>query len=347
MVPDELLGLDPLLLGRGDVERQHRQHRAVHRHADAHLVERDAVEQRARVVDRVDRDAGHADVAAHPRVVGVVAAVGGQVEGDAQALLPGREVAPVERVGLLGGREAGVLPDRPGLGGVHRRVGPAEVRREAGPGVERVEALEVARRRRPAGCRCPRGCARGVPLVDEVALRPSRDQHRPRPGAARRSSSERSSEHLPGPGQEVDRVDAQARTSRRPSRPASPGHDHPTSRRPRAERRGGLAPLGVGRVRAGQAHHAAGRRRPRPGRRPRRWRRRRRRRPRRRPAGWWRTPARAVWAATGPRVARKTWAVGGVVAQRLEGGAVVAHAASSAVGRATARAGPPTGSGTR
>ena len=148
--PRQLLGLDALLLGRGDVERHHRQHRAVHGHADAHLVERDAVEERARVVDRVDRDARHADVTAHPRVVGVVAAVGRQVEGDAQPLLTGREVAPVERVGLLGGREAGVLPDRPRLGGVHRRVGPAEVRREAGPGGERVEPVEVVRRRSAA-----------------------------------------------------------------------------------------------------------------------------------------------------------------------------------------------------
>ena len=141
--PRELLRLHPLLLGRRDVEREHRQHGAVHGHRHRHLVERDAVEERARVVDRVDRDAGHADVAAHPRVVGVVAAVGGQVERDAQALLAGCEVAPVERVGLLGGREAGVLPDRPGLGGVHRRVGPAQERAQPRPGVQRVEALEV------------------------------------------------------------------------------------------------------------------------------------------------------------------------------------------------------------
>ena len=114
--PRELLRLHPLLLGRRDVERHHRQHGAVHGHRHRHLVERDAVEERARVVDRVDRHPGHADVAAHPRVVGVVAAVGREVEGDRQALLAGREVAAVERVGLLGGGEAGVLADRPRLG---------------------------------------------------------------------------------------------------------------------------------------------------------------------------------------------------------------------------------------
>ena len=141
--PRELLRLHPLLLGGGDVEREHREHRAVHRHADAHLVERDALEERAGVVDRVDRHPGHADVTLHARVVGVVAAVGGEVEGDREALLAGRQVAAVEGVGLLGGREAGVLADGPRLGGVHRRVGTAEVRREARVGVQRVETLEV------------------------------------------------------------------------------------------------------------------------------------------------------------------------------------------------------------
>ena len=81
--PGQLLRLHPLLLGRDDVERQHRQHGAVHRHRDAHLVQRDAVEELPHVEDRVDRHARHADVADHARVVGVVAAVGGQVEGDA------------------------------------------------------------------------------------------------------------------------------------------------------------------------------------------------------------------------------------------------------------------------
>ena len=143
--PGELIRRDPLLLGRDDVERQHRQHGAVHRHRDAHLVQRDAVEELPHVQDRVDRDARHADVAGHPRVVGVVAAVGGQVEGDRQALLPGGEVAPVERVGLRRGGEARVLPDRPRLGRVHRRVGPAQVRRDARIGVQEVQPGEVRR----------------------------------------------------------------------------------------------------------------------------------------------------------------------------------------------------------
>ena len=63
MVPDKLLGRHALFFRRDDEEREHRQHRAVHGHRHAHLVERNAGEQRAHVVDRVDRDARHADVA--------------------------------------------------------------------------------------------------------------------------------------------------------------------------------------------------------------------------------------------------------------------------------------------
>ena len=142
----ELLGLDALLLRRDDVEREDGQHGAVHRHRHRHLVERDAVEQLAHVVDRVDRDPGHADVADHARVVAVVAAVRGQVERDRQALLPHREVAPVERVRLGRGREAGVLPDRPRLVDVHRRVRPAQVRRDPRVGVQEVQPVQVGRR---------------------------------------------------------------------------------------------------------------------------------------------------------------------------------------------------------
>ena len=102
----ELRRRDALLLGRDDVEREHRQHGAVHRHRDAHLVQRDAVEQLPHVQDRVDGHARHADVTDHARVVGVVAAVGGQVEGDAKPLLARGQVAPVEGVGLRRGGEA-------------------------------------------------------------------------------------------------------------------------------------------------------------------------------------------------------------------------------------------------
>ena len=132
-----------LFFRRDDIEREHRQHRAVHGHRHAHLVERDAGEQRAHVVDGIDRDARHADIAGDARMVAVIAAVGGEIEGDREALLSGGEVAPVEGVGIFRRGEAGILPDGPGLRRVHGGVGAAQERRLAGISVEEVEAGEV------------------------------------------------------------------------------------------------------------------------------------------------------------------------------------------------------------
>ena len=156
MVPASFCRRHALLLAGHDEQRQHRQHRAVHGHRHGHVGERDAVEQRAHVVDGIDRHAGHADVAAHARVVAVVAAVGGEIEGDRQALLPGGDVAPVEGVGVLRRGEAGVLPDGPRLRDVHGRVGPAQIGRDAGIAVEEVEPGGVGGRVGRASPRCPR-----------------------------------------------------------------------------------------------------------------------------------------------------------------------------------------------
>ncbi len=143
--PSQLLAGHPLLLGGHDIERHHRQHRAVHRHRHAHLVEGDAVEELAHVVDRVDGNTGHADVAGDARMVGVVAAVGREVERDRQALLAGGQIAPVERVGLLGGREARVLAHRPRLVRVHRRVRATQVRGDARQRVEVEQVVDAVR----------------------------------------------------------------------------------------------------------------------------------------------------------------------------------------------------------
>ncbi len=140
----ELFRRHALFLGGDDIEREHRQHGAVHGHRHRHPVERDAAKQRAHVVDRVDRDARHADVAGDARMIAVIAAMGGEIEGDREALLAGGEIAPVEGVRILGGGEAGILPDRPWLGDVHGRVGTAQIGRDAGIGVETVEPLEIA-----------------------------------------------------------------------------------------------------------------------------------------------------------------------------------------------------------
>ena len=115
-----------------------------------HLVERNAVEQDLHVLDAVDGDAGLADIADDARMVAVIAAMGGKIEGDRDALLPGGEGLAVEGVGFLGGREAGILADGPGPAGIHGGARAAGEGREAGQAVQVFDALQVLGRYRAA-----------------------------------------------------------------------------------------------------------------------------------------------------------------------------------------------------
>ena len=137
---------NPLLLGGHDVEGQDGQHGPIHGHGDTHPVQRDPLKERAHVEDGVDGHPCHPDVAGHPRVVAVVAPVGGQVEGHAEAPLTGGQVAPVEGIALLGRGVPGVLADGPRLAGVHSWVRPAEIRRDPRPSVKGVQARHVSLR---------------------------------------------------------------------------------------------------------------------------------------------------------------------------------------------------------
>ena len=65
-------------------------------------------------------------------MVAVVAAMGGEIEGDREAHLPAPQVVAIEGVGILGGGEAGILPDRPGPVGVHGGARAAGEGRQAG-----------------------------------------------------------------------------------------------------------------------------------------------------------------------------------------------------------------------
>ena len=129
--PGEFLRRHALLLGGNHVQREDGQHRAVHGHRHRYRRQVDPVEQFAHVEDGVDGHPGHPDIALHPGMIGVVPAVGGQVERHRQPLLAGGEVAPVERVGVGGGGEPRVLTDGPRLVDVHRRVRTADERRLA------------------------------------------------------------------------------------------------------------------------------------------------------------------------------------------------------------------------
>ena len=144
----ELLARHALPLGGGDVERQQDRGRAVDREAGADLVQRDAVEQDLGVGQRVDRDADPADLLADLGIVGVVAALGGQVERHRQPGTALVQQVAVAAVGLLGGAEARVLAKRPQLAAVAgREVAPGERvgarrRRVTGPIGRSVDRLE-------------------------------------------------------------------------------------------------------------------------------------------------------------------------------------------------------------
>ena len=77
-------------------------------------------------------------------MVGVVAAVGCEVEGDRQTFLAGRQIASVEGVRLRSRREARVLTNCPRLVHIHRRVWTADEGGGAGDRVERIGVLGVA-----------------------------------------------------------------------------------------------------------------------------------------------------------------------------------------------------------
>src|SRR5262245_17287871 len=76
-------------------------------------------------------------------MIAVIAAVRGEIESDGEAFLTRREIAAVEGIGIFSGGEAGILPDRPRLRRVHRRVGAAKIRRLARIGAEEVETGDV------------------------------------------------------------------------------------------------------------------------------------------------------------------------------------------------------------
>jgi len=109
----ELRPGDVLALGGGHVEGQQDRGRPVDGEAGADLVQGDAVEQHLGVGQGVDGDADPAHLLAHLGVVGVVAALGRQVKRYQQPGAALLEQVAVAAVGLLGGAEPGVLPQRP------------------------------------------------------------------------------------------------------------------------------------------------------------------------------------------------------------------------------------------
>jgi hypothetical protein len=111
-----LQGLDvtALFFGDGDVERQEPGGRGVDRHRRVHLFDGDVLEELRHVADVGDGNADLADLAARHDVVGIVAGLRGQIEGDGEAGLALRQVGFIKFVGGLGGGVSGVGPHEPG-----------------------------------------------------------------------------------------------------------------------------------------------------------------------------------------------------------------------------------------
>jgi hypothetical protein len=104
-----------LLVGDRDVERHQPRRGGVDGHRGVHGVERDLVEQRPHVAEMADRDADLAHFAGGEGMVGVVAGLGREIEGDGKAGLAFREVLPVQRIRLFRRRMPGIGADDPGL----------------------------------------------------------------------------------------------------------------------------------------------------------------------------------------------------------------------------------------
>ena len=137
--------------GDRDVEREQDDGRRVDRHRRRHAVERDAVEELGHVLDAVDRDADSSDFSLGQRMVRVVAHLGRQVEGDAEAGDALCEKVPIPPVGFRRRPEPRVLPHRPEAAAVHRGLDAAGEGERAGkpqlgvriPGRERAGIGEI------------------------------------------------------------------------------------------------------------------------------------------------------------------------------------------------------------
>ena len=135
-----------LLFGGHHVARQHGQHRAVHGHGNAHLVQRNAVKENLHVLHAVNGHARLAHIARHARVVAVVASVRGQVKRHGNALPACRQRLAIKSVGLLGGRKTCVLADGPGPHRVHGGLRAAQERLKARQRVGIRQVFDVLRR---------------------------------------------------------------------------------------------------------------------------------------------------------------------------------------------------------
>ena len=108
-----------LLLRDELVEKQKHRRGGVDRHRSRDALERDVAQQDLHVHEGVDRDADLADLAICHRIIGVVADLRRQVEGDGESGLALLEQEAIPLVGFRGRAEPRVLAHRPEPAAVH------------------------------------------------------------------------------------------------------------------------------------------------------------------------------------------------------------------------------------
>ena len=152
-------GVDSLALADHLVHGQEDWGGRVDRERGRDPVERNAVEDRLHVRQRVDCDADLADLALRQLVVGVQPHLGREIQRDREPGLPLAQEVAKALVGVLGAAPARVEAHRPETLSVHRRIDPARIRILAGDteplGVGLLRGIErcVERRHVEAGVR--------------------------------------------------------------------------------------------------------------------------------------------------------------------------------------------------
>ena len=76
-------------------------------------------------------------------MVGIISAVRREVESDGEALLTRRKVTAIKGIAIFCRRETCILTDGPWALRVHGRVGAANIGRNAGIGVQVIEAVYI------------------------------------------------------------------------------------------------------------------------------------------------------------------------------------------------------------
>ncbi len=115
----QLARVDALLAGDGDIHGEQDGGGGVDGHGCGDLVKGDVLEEGLHVVDGGDGDADLADFAVGDGVVGIVADLRGEVEGDGEAGLTVLEEIAIALIGIFGAGEAGILAHGPEAGAIH------------------------------------------------------------------------------------------------------------------------------------------------------------------------------------------------------------------------------------